>query len=334
MSRLLRLVLVVAVLAGVGYFVYIGYEGSRQAVSVDEARSRDCRTPDVLLGWTYEAINYDVADDDALRANADMADCPSQGAEAGDALISRDGETRLAGWYLPAANGVGPEGPTIVLVHGYASNKSDIVTYGAGLHETFNLVAFDLRNGGRSTGTQTTYGVRERDDLAAVIDWVEREKGAGWIGVLGNSMGAATAITEARDDPRVKALALDSMHTRLSYQLEQRLTHAGHPPYPGTWAILAGAFLRTGGLDLGQADPADAIPDLAGRPLLITHGTADDENLPERTEQFVADARAAGLSVDLQWCQGAGHGLVDDVCPDDYATWVRDCFTAAASAGG
>ena len=332
MARLVMVVLTLGLLAGIGYTAYVGYEGSRQAVNVDEARSRDCRTPDVLLGWTYEPINYDIADDAALRAsNADLTACTSQGAEAGQAIVTADG-THIAGWYVPAASGVGPAGPTVVLVHGFASNKSDILPYAASLHEAFNLVAFDLRNGGRSTGSQTTYGVREQEDLRAVIDWVEREKGSTWIGVLGNSMGAATAITEARNDPRVRALALDSMHTRLAYQFEQRLQHGGHPPYPGTWAIFLGARLRTG-LDLGDADPADAVPDLAGRPLLITHGTADDENLPERTESFVADATQAGLSVDLRWCEGAGHGLVDDVCPEELATWLRDFFTAAAAGG-
>ncbi len=330
--RAFRLLLILAFVAGVAYVGYVGYEGSRQAVNVDEARSRDCRTPDVILGASYEAINYDIDDDDALKvANPNPRDCADQGERAGRALFSLDGVTRLAGWYVPAANGTGPEGPTIVLVHGYAANKSDILAYGAGLHETFNLVAFDLRNGGRSTGSQTTYGVREQDDLRAVIDWVEREKGAEWIGVLGNSMGAATAITEARSDPRVQALALDSMHTRLAYQFERRLERSGHPPYPGTWAIFAGAFVRTGGLDLSEADPADAIADLGDRPILLTHGTADDENLPARTEAFAADLGAAGIPVELQWCEGAGHGLVDDTCPDEYAGWVRDFFTRALS---
>ena len=330
MRRLLRSILVLVLLAGIGYIAYVGFEGSRQAVQVDEARDRDCRTPDVLLGWTYEAINYDIADDAALKAaNPDMTDCASQGEEAGDEIVTDDG-ARIAGWYVPAANGSGPAAPTVVLVHGFAANKSDILPYGAGLHEAFNLVAFDLRNGGRSTGTQTTYGVLEQRDLRAVIDWVEREKGATWIGVLGNSMGAATAITEARTDPRVRALALDSMHTRLSYQIEQRLIHSGHPPYPGTWAIFIGGWIRTGE-NLGRADPTDAIADLDGRPLLVTHGTADDEDLPERTEILVADATAAGIPVELHWCEGAGHGMVDDVCPDDLATWVRDFFTAAAA---
>jgi len=329
MRRLLTAVVLLALIAGIGYTAYVGYEGSRQAVSVDEARSRDCRTPDVLLGWEYEAVNYDIADDEALKAtNPDMADCASQGTAAGDEIVTVDG-VRIAGWYVPAANGVGPQGPTVVLVHGYSSNKSDIVTYGAGLHDTFNLVAFDQRNGGRTTGSATTYGVLEQEDLRAVIDWVEREKGASWIGVLGNSMGAATAITEARTDGRVRALALDSMHARLSYQFEQRLKHMGHPAYPGTWAIFIGALIRTG-QDLGTADPIDAIPEIGTRPMLVTHGTADDEDLPERTEEFVADAGAAGIPVELHWCEGAGHGRVDDVCPVEYATWVRDFFIAAS----
>jgi fermentation-respiration switch protein FrsA (DUF1100 family) len=148
--------------------------------------------------------------------------------------------------------------------------------------------------------------------------------------VLGNSMGAATAITEARTDARVQALALDSMHARIAYQFEQRLQRSGHPPYPGTWAIFIGSWIRTG-LDMGDADPADALADIVGRPLLVTHGTADTDDLPARTEELVADAEAAGVSVELHWCEGATHGTVVDVCTDDYATWVRDFFTAAVS---
>lgn len=281
----------------------------------------------MLYGWSYQAINYDQADDAALATdNPDRSNCASQGVPAGDEVVTSDG-VRIAGWYIPAADGAGPESPTVVLVHGYAANKSSILPYGAGLHQEFNLVAFDLRNDGRSTGTATTYGVLEQNDLRSIIDWLERTKHPAWIGVLGNSMGAATAITEARTDPRVEALALDSMHTRLAYQFEQRLKHAGHPPYPGTWAIFIGGWIRSG-VDLGGADPADALGQIGSRPMLITHGTADDEDLPARTEQFVTDARAAGISVELHWCDGAAHGKVVEVCADDYAAWVHDFFAA------
>jgi pimeloyl-ACP methyl ester carboxylesterase len=330
MRRLVTLLLMLLMVAGIGYIVYVGYEGSRQAVSVDAARNRDCRTPEVLLGWQYEAINYDIADDATLKANnPDMSDCGSQGAKAGDEVVTTDG-VQIAGWYIPAGNGAGPEGPTVVLLHGYSGNKSGAIRYGEGLHESFNLIAFDMRNGGRSTGSATTQGVLEQNDLRAVIDWLVQAKDPVWIGVLGSSMGAATAISEARTDDRVRALALDSMHTRLFYQFEQRLKHSGQPPYPGTWAVFLGARIRAG-QDLGAADPADALPDIGSRPMLITHGTADDEDLPARTQQFVEDAGSVGIPVQVHWCDGAGHGRVVDVCKDDFARWVRDFFIEASA---
>lgn len=321
----LVIVLVIGVL---GYSTYVGYEASRQAVSVDENRSHDCRTPMDVYGWPYEAINYPIADDARLRAdNKDMGNCANQGVKAGSDVVTSDG-IHIAGWYIPAGDGAPPTAATIVLVHGYGQNKTGILHYAPGLHQRFNLVAFDERNGGRSTGTQTTLGVREEKDVRAIIDWVERVKHPAHLGVFGNSMGAAAAIGEARTDTRVEALALDSMHTRIVYQFEQRLIAHGHPPYPGTWATFIGTWLRTG-VWFGAADPTDAIPDMGKRPIMLTHGTADTEDLPYRTQSFYDQAKAAGLTIALHWCAGATHGRVDDVCPDDLSRWLDAFFSQA-----
>jgi pimeloyl-ACP methyl ester carboxylesterase len=335
LRRILSWLLALVIVAGVGYTGFVAYEGSRQLVeaATDPA---DCRTPDVQFGWAYEAINYDIADDAALRdRNPDMARCTDQGAKAGDAVVTDDG-IRIAGWYVPAADGSGPTAPTVVLVHGFNSSKANVLPYGEGLHEHFNLVAFDMRNRGRSTGTQTTGGVLEQKDLRAIIDWVEREKHPAHLGVLGNSLGAATAMAEARDDPRVEALALDSMHTRLRYQIEARLLQNGHPAYPGTWAIFLGIRIRTG-LDVGSIDAADEIAQVADRPILLTHGTADAEDLPARTQDFYDDAVAAGVDIELHWCEGSGHrapaGMPVVVCRDDFAGWMLDFFTRTLTPG-
>ena len=329
MRRIISWLLALLVIAGVAYTGYVGYEGSRQLVEAS-TDAGDCRTPDLQFGWAYEAINYDVADDAALQGrNADMNRCTDQGAKAGDAVVTDDG-VRIAGWYIPAADGSGPTAPTVVLVHGFNNTKANILAYGEGLHEQFNLVAFDMRNRGRSTGTQTTAGVLEQKDLRAIIDWVEREKHPAHLGVLGNSLGAATAMAEARDDPRVEALALDSMHTRLSYQVEARLQHAGHPAYPGTWAVFLGIRIRTG-LDVGTIDAADEIGSFIDRPVLLSHGTGDTEDLPARTQDFYDDAVAAGVDIELHWCEGAGHnaptGMPVAVCHDEFATWMRDFYS-------
>jgi pimeloyl-ACP methyl ester carboxylesterase len=329
MRRIISWLLALVVVAGLAYTGYVGYEGSRQLVETS-TNPGDCRTPDLQFGWTYEAINYDISEDAALKSvNPDMSRCTEQGTKAGDAVVTDDG-IRIAGWYVPAGDGAGPTAPTVVLVHGFTNTKANILAYGEGLHEHFNLVAFDMRNRGRSTGTQTTGGVLEQKDLRAIIDWVEREKHPVHLGVLGNSLGAATAMAEARDDPRVEALALDSMHTRLSYQIEARLQHNGHPAYPGTWAIFLGIRIRTG-VDAGSIDAADELQAYSDRPILLSHGTADNEDLPDRTQDFYDDAVARGVKIELHWCEGGGHnapaGMPVVVCHDDFGTWMNDFFS-------
>jgi pimeloyl-ACP methyl ester carboxylesterase len=333
--RILLGLLALVMVAGIGYTGYVGYEGSRQLIEAGGS-NRDCRTPDQLFGWTYEAINYDIADDALLKTrNPDQTTCTYTGTIAGDEVVSSDG-IQIGGWYIPAGDGAGPTAPTVVLVHGFGANKTGILEYGEGLHETFNLVAFDLRNTHRSSGDQTTGGVLEQKDLRAIIDWLERTKHASHLGLLGNSMGAVTAVAEARDDPRVEALALDSMHTRMRYQVEARLEHAGHPAYPGTWAIFLAARIRTG-VDLGSIDVQDAIPELGRMPVLLSHGSADNEDLLERTEAFYEDAVAAGVEIELHVCPGAGHnapaGMPVTVCRDEFATWMLDFFSRNLAGG-
>lgn len=330
-AALLVLVLVLLV-AGIGYLVYVGSEGSNRLV--EAPATADCRTPQEQFGWAYEAINYDIADDANLPLrNADLTACTYQGTKAGDAVVTDDGE-RIAGWYIPAGNGAGPSAPTVVLAHGIHANKSGILEYGEGLHEAFNLVAFDMRNVGRSTGTVTTPGVLEQHDLHAIIDWLVVTKQPSHIGVLGNSLGAAMGLAEILDDPRVEALTLDSMHTRFRYQVEARLQQNGHPAYPGTWAILLGAQLRTG-VDVNSVDPDDEIDAIPSIPILLTHGTADAQDLPSRTQGFYEALLARGLQVDLEWCEGSGHsapaGMPVEVCRDAFGGWVRDFFTGALS---
>ena len=310
-----------------GYTGYVGLEGARQGVTPDG--SDDCRTPDIQYGWDYEAINYDQADDARLRAaNPGMDSCADRGSAAGDEIVTDDG-IRIAGWYIPAGDGSPATAPTVVLVHGHGANKSGILHYAIGLHESFNLVAFDERNSGRSTGEKTTIGVLEQKDLRAVIDWLERTKHPVSIGVLGNSQGAIAAINEATGDPRVQALVLDSMHTRMRYQFERRLELAGHPAYPGTWAIFLATWLQTG-VWFGSADAIDALPHLGTRPILLIHGEGDQQDLPERTQAFYDQAIAGGMPAELRWCPTAGHdsgvGMPAEVCADDFGTWTRDFF--------
>jgi pimeloyl-ACP methyl ester carboxylesterase len=304
-----------------GYTGYVGAIGSEQLTH--PTANTDCRTPLSRYGWVYEAMNYDIADDLALqRRNADPEHCADQGAKAGREIVTSDG-VGIAGWYIPSADGSGPTGPTVVVVHGWGANKSEAVKYAVPLHETFNVVVIDLRGGGRSGVAETTFGLREQLDIEAVIDWLERTKKPVHLAVMGNSMGGGSAVLAAATDPRIEALILDSTHAYVANILERRLVvDAGHPAMPGTPAIMAGIWIGTG-LDLMAADPASGIPALGHRPLLLLHGAADVHDLPSQSADVIFQvAQDAGVPVERHYCPGATHGKVIDTCPTDWGDWA------------
>jgi pimeloyl-ACP methyl ester carboxylesterase len=307
-----------ALVALVAYFGYMGYEGSRQ-LSEPPGPTGDCRTPD-LMGWEYDAINYDVATDADLASEADREACSRQGLLAGDSVMADD--IGLAGWYIPAGNGAGPSGPTVVLAHGWGSNKSNMLGRAAMLHDAYNLVLFDFRNHGQSDDAPTTQGVREAADLRAIVDWLEANRGPEEIALLGVSMGGASVLAEADRDDRIDAVIIESTHATLADAAQARLDEKGYPlSMPGSWAILLGTLIRTGE-DVSAVDPVLSVTRLDDRPLLIIHGGADTAIGPNDADELTAAATEAGSPTELEICAGAGHSQSDQVCAEDYAGWV------------
>ncbi|MEZ0241391.1 MAG: alpha/beta hydrolase [Chloroflexota bacterium] len=328
--RLVRALAILAVVAALAYVVgFFGYgfvAGSAEYLAADPGRA-SCETPGSRFGWTYEAVNYDAADDATLlAANPDPTSCASQGATAGDDVVAPDG-VHLAAWYIPAAQGA--TGPTVVIVHGGKANKSGMLPYAAPLHDAYNVLIVDLRNSGRSGEADSTGGLHEQDDLRAMLDWLQRVKNPSWVAVMGNSNGAATALVESLDDARVQGLILDSMHAAVELQIGNVIETERHlPAWPAAWGLVAGVTYRLGE-SLESVDPVRTIVRLQDRPLLLTHGLDDVVDRPsDSLDLNVAAARGAGVDVEVHTCAGAGHGRVVEVCADDWATWVR-VFLAA-----
>lgn len=318
LQRVLNFAFAAILVAAVTYFGYVGFEGSRLLTAHGSA-SRDCRTP-AALGLEYEAINYDIAADAQLSAEPDPKNCEAQGPAAGMLVRAADG-TGIAGWWIPSAADIGPAGPTVVLAHGWGSNKSRMLDHVALLHPHYNVVAFDFRNHGQSGPALTTQGVLEQTDLRAILDWLERTKAPERVALYGLSLGGAAAANVADDDERVDALVLESTHATLVGAIEARVARAGYPlALPTALAVLFGGLVRTG-LDLSAVDPILAVDDLGDRPLLILHGTRDSSTPRSSPEELLAAAREAGVESELHQC-AADHSALLVSCGDDYGRWV------------
>lgn len=325
MRTVVRLVAALLVIAPLVYFTVIGVEASHQLVN-QHTRSADCRTPG-HVGVAYEPINYDGASDEPLLAAPDPTECATFAAPAGDGLVTVDGVS-LAGWYLPSRAPIGDDGPTVILAHGWTGNKSGQIDEALIFLERTNVVMFDFRNHGQSEAAPTTQGIHEQRDLAAVVDWVVREKGAETIVLWGQSMGGHTAVNVAADDERVDALILDVTHPTLRIPMANRLEAKGYPLGGlGAWATVLGAWVRTG-VNVVSDDPIDAVTELGDRPVLMIAAESDD-TIPVAEIRAMADhASAAGVDARFAVCEGAEHHLVVNTCPDDYARWMHEMLDA------
>jgi|SRR5579884_137474 len=221
-------------------------------------------------------------------------------------LAGRDG-TSLAGRFFR-----GRSRTTVVLVHGYSANQDEMLPVAAMLQAAgFGVFTYDARGCGRSGGS-VTFGALEQDDVIAVVDHLaERaDVDSSKLGLLGFSMGAATAILAAARDPRIGAVVADSAWSDVRSWLRPSLrTFLLHPRERFSPPSLKLAELRAR-IDLDTLRPVDVVARISPRPLLLVHGSADTVVLPQDSERLLA---AAGEPKERIVADGAAH--TDTIAP-------------------
>jgi pimeloyl-ACP methyl ester carboxylesterase len=237
---------------------------------------------------------------------------------------ARGGDAQLAGGYVPSTG----SRRAVVLVHGKDSSRAaelggHFVDLAAGLHRRgIAVLLIDLRGHGDSGEGRFGFGLIERRDVIGAVDWLEAQGFApGSIGVLGVSLGAASAIGAAHDDADIGALVADCSYADIYPVMQMHWREASGLPevfLPST--LLAGRVLL--GRDLAQSRPVDEIGALANRPVLIIHGTADRFTPLEHGRELAAADQAA----EFWQVPGAGHAESYAANPAAYVERVAAFF--------
>jgi uncharacterized protein len=123
-------------------------------------------------------------------------------------LRTSDGMT-LAGWFIPNKS----SDKALIVCHGYPMDKGDIFGVTVFLAKHYNLLYFDFRGMGRSSGRISTSGWREREDVLTAVKYL-KDKGFSRIGAFGFSMGAASIIMA--DSPDIECIVSDSSYAELN----------------------------------------------------------------------------------------------------------------------
>jgi pimeloyl-ACP methyl ester carboxylesterase len=234
---------------------------------------------------------------------------------------SRLDQINLSGWIIET--NTQSEG-VIVFAHGYRGNRLEEPVPALALardlvEEGYHVIMFDFRNSGESDGEKTTVGFEEKHDLMTVVQWAKSRYPDLPLGVIGFSMGAATAIEAAEEEPLIEAVVADSPFRDLKDYLSENLSFwSGLPNFPFTPVIL-GILPLLLDVDLSQVSPENAIKSL-GIPVLLIHGTGDEAIPYSNSEAIYANGNPD--QVQLWVTEEAGHVRTYNLYPEEYLSKV------------
>jgi len=186
-------------------------------------------------------------------------------------VTARDG-VRIHSWLFrsPVAEA------SVIVLHGHGGNKHTCLPLAQFLYPRYNVLMLDHRGHGDSDGFRTTIGYEERLDVHGAVDLL-LERGLGPVGIYGMSMGGATAILAAAEDPRIAAVVADSPYARLRWAVQQSATLRGYPAFLSPAIAFLGCLTTSLHLRyrMQAFDPVEVVEKLSPRPLFIMHGTED-----------------------------------------------------------
>jgi dipeptidyl aminopeptidase/acylaminoacyl peptidase len=240
-------------------------------------------------------------------------------------------------WFVPAPVEAPADAPVVILVHGLRSCKGSehILTAAGMLHRNgFNTLLIDLRDHGDSTVEDGRFagGTDEHLDVLGAWDWLVNERGFApeRIGLLGHSLGAATVMIATGQEARVAAVWEDSGFADINIAIEAELKRFNFPTFFASSASTMGQMIA--GDNIGQFSPLQAAQNLNGRPIFITHGTADTRLSVQYAYDLAAAVNANGGSVEPWIIEGATHVEAIFLQPDEYERRMVEFFSAALGA--
>lgn len=243
------------------------------------------------------------------------------------AAVTADG-VRLAGWYVPSANGA-----AVVLRHGSGSARSDVLDQAAALAGLgYGVLMVDARGHGGSEGRAMDFGWYGDLDIRAAVDLLVRRPDVhdGRIGVVGLSMGGEEAVGAVAADDRIRAVVAEGATNRVAGDKVWLADEVGVRGW------LQGQLDR---LTYGTADlltAASPPPTLrasaaaaAPRPVLLVASAQSFEEVG--AARFIAAGSPGSVSV---WLAPGGHTGALRAAPTEWDRRVGQFLDAALGGPG
>jgi len=227
-------------------------------------------------------------------------------------ITSHDG-LKLYGRYYHYHDGA----PVDIAFHGYRGTAIRDMCGGIRLSyaSKHNVLLVDQRAHGKSEGHTITFGIRERYDCQAWVNYVRGRFGNDVrILLYGVSMGAATVLMASDLDfgGSVCGILADCPFSSPREIIKKVCRDMNYPPVIAS-ALAAVAARVFGGFGLTETTAEQAVKNSV-LPIIIMHGE-DDRFVPAQMSLVIAQARA---DIERYTFAGAAHGISGIVQPERY----------------
>lgn len=191
------------------------------------------------------------------------------------------------GWLYPGLRGA----PTIIVCHGYQSQRADVLTLVTALQDhEFNVFLFDFTGHGSSPGL-TTLGYRESAELESALQALSTREDVDpqHFGLWGVDMGGYAALRVATTDHRVAAFLVDDAYDDPRDMVQVQMKNSGLTAIPWVGA-LADLGFRVVNFNYRQVPPvSQGLAGTAGVPKLFIQSD-DRPGLSNMTLQLFVKA--------------------------------------------
>jgi pimeloyl-ACP methyl ester carboxylesterase len=244
------------------------------------------------------------------------------------ALTAKDG-VKIAASYVPSADA---NAPVILMLHGNGSSRSQFTGHVPWLNaHGYSAMVIDFRGHGESAAEPKSFGHFESRDAEAALRWIKRKHPQSKIGVIGVSLGGASALLGRSGPLAVDAMVLQAVYPDIDRAIRNRVTSQGH------WALAAiltplltyQSYFRYG-VWPDQISPLNSAQKYKG-PVLVIGGELDSYTP-------VAESKALSQAFPGQralWImRGLEHHQVSGANSEEYAQRLLKFFDAHFDASG
>lgn len=226
-----------------------------------------------------------------------------------DVSFTTSDKITIKAWLIPSKTANG----TVIIGHGYPFDKGNILPVAKFLYPDYNLLFYDHRYFGESSGAITTVGIKEVEDVKAAVKFV-RKRFNGSIALYGFSLSASAMLMSKVN---VNAIISDSAYADLEMMINHIYSMFGILKFPFVQITKAITII------FFRVDPKDVSPSLAVKntniPILVIHGEKDSQ-IPVENAYALKENNP---DIDLWIVKNSDHGQAYSLFKNEYQNRIK-----------